>query len=128
MKKSGSLPSFDHEPTSIELAVAYNYYFENYSWADAKNFLVAYLDKNGRKEEAKNFKKVPEQDISPVAGWIASMVMNGNPLGERQFKYLEEKGIRIPLSTLIKETPHEPQDCQISTPAFACSECRACWK
>lgn len=79
----GPEPHFTSEKT-ISLTEAFNWYSKFYGSKEAKDFLVAYLEHNNKKDIAKIVSRAPELNIMTSLGWLARMSLRGLKLDERQ--------------------------------------------
>jgi len=76
-----------------EVTEMLNSYFRNHTWNDSQNFIIKYLEKNDRLDEAKAMKKIPEHLISPSSGFVAKMLLAGAALSQTYIDYMERVGI-----------------------------------
>lgn len=79
--------------SSSEVTEMLNSYFQNHTWNDSQNFIIKYLEKNNRLDEAKAMKKIPEHLISPSSGFVAKMLLAGATLSQTYIDYMERVGI-----------------------------------
>jgi len=78
---------------SSEITYLLNDYLTKHSWNDSHNFLIKFLEKNNRLDEAKAMKKVHEHEISPSSGFVAKMLLAGATLDQTYIDYMERVGI-----------------------------------
>ena len=83
-------PFFTEIPSDIQMTEAYNWYGENKSWADAKKYIIKYLDETGAKNLSNIMKNMPEYEISWVCGWISRLLSQGSKVPPSSSKYLSE--------------------------------------
>jgi hypothetical protein len=108
-KGMGFEPTWEIQPSESERKVAkikafawYNY-FNGYK--EAKAFLVQYLIKNNKKDDAKLIKKAPDQKFTKPVAWLAQMSLNGFELTEHEICKIDVDVKR--LLTLAKQTSEE---------------------
>lgn len=87
----------------------YNYYCGR---SEAKAFVQDWLERNGRSNDAKSWRSVPEQAISPTIGWLARMQTMGLALVEpERVKFTETVNAYLteyrPAKTAKKEEVEE---------------------
>jgi len=80
----GSEPNYAESQTQTSLTEALNWYSKFYGTKDAKDFIVAYIEKNRKPEIAKLVKKAPESLVTTSLGWLARMSLRGLNLDEKQ--------------------------------------------
>jgi len=86
-KYTGDEPTWDLQPTEERksaLTQAFSWYNYYCSKTDAKTFLLDWLERSDRRAEARAWKSVPEQAISPTIGWIARMNSMGLTLSTHE--------------------------------------------
>jgi hypothetical protein len=96
-------PLFTEAPTSIQMVETYNYYSYEYSRKDAQTFLVDYLKKNERFEEARKVNKAPDYEVSSTAGWIARMLSRGSLVHPDAIDYMNKMVDEINMKMEKKE-------------------------
>lgn len=90
-KHTGDEPNWRLQPTEDRKSTLtrafgwYNYYCGR---TDAKAFLLDWLERNDQRTEARAWKSVPEQAISPTIGWLARMNTMGLTLSEHEHTQL----------------------------------------
>ena len=80
----GPEPNYAESQTQTSLTEALNWYSKFYGTKDAKDFIVAYVEKNRKPDVAKLVKKAPESLVITSMGWIARMSLRGLILDEGQ--------------------------------------------
>lgn len=101
----GTEPNFATQPApeqrNIAVIKAYNWYSHFYGNADAKDFLVRYLE-SIKSDKVKIVRKVADSRMLPTAGWLARMATRGLVLDDKQTAFLNnavEKLVAIANST-----------------------------
>jgi len=90
-KHTGDEPNWRLQPTEERksaLTRAFSWYNYYCSKTDAKAFLLDWLERNDQRAEARAWKSVPEQAISPTIGWLARMNTMGLTLSEHEHAQL----------------------------------------
>lgn len=90
-KYLGDEPTFSGSITQTQLALALNWYNYMYTVAEAREFLITYLENNHRTKEAKLVKHVPDTWVSTTAGWVARMFNLGYDLEVSQRDFINNK-------------------------------------
>ena len=86
-KHTGDEPNWRLQPTEDRqsaLTQAFGWYNYYCSKTDAKAFLLDWLERTDQRAEARAWKSVPEQAISPTIGWLARMNTMGLVLSEHE--------------------------------------------
>jgi hypothetical protein len=86
-KYTGDEPTWDLQPTEERksaLTQAFGWYNYYCSKTDAKTFLLDWLERSDQRAEARAWKSVPEQAISPTIGWLARMNTMGLTLSTHE--------------------------------------------
>ena len=86
-KHTGDEPNWRLQPTEDRqsaLTQAFGWYNYYCSKTDAKAFLLDWLERTDQRAEARAWKSVPEQAISPTIGWLARMNTMGLTLSEHE--------------------------------------------
>ena len=86
-KHTGDEPNWRLQPTEDRksaLTQAFGWYNYYCSKTDAKAFLLDWLERSDQRAEARAWKSVPEQAISPTIGWLARMNTMGLTLSEHE--------------------------------------------
>jgi Asp-tRNA(Asn)/Glu-tRNA(Gln) amidotransferase C subunit len=95
----GSEPFFPDQPRTdyrnIALARSFSWYNRFYGKKDAKELLAQYLEFNKRTDQAKQIRKVPENEFLMTLCWLARMNMRGLELTEHEQKTLENEINRV---------------------------------
>ena len=102
----GSEPKFVEQPTEEKmkwvLSEALNWYNQWYDKKNAKDFIIDYLNHNGKKVEAKGIKKLADKDFDITWSFFARMTMRGlQPLQKDLVRFQAE------LDRLFKLIPKE---------------------
>lgn len=90
-KHTGDEPTWRLQPTEERksaLTQAFGWYNYYCSKTDAKAFLLDWLERTDQRTEARAWKSVPEQAISPTIGWLARMNTMGLTLSEHEHAQL----------------------------------------
>lgn len=85
-----SEPKFKQAPTRMDLEIAYNDYFLDYTVSDSKKFLLAYLKNNDYNKEAFLISKIDDWKIGSV-GFTARMITNGCVLPQDELESMNRK-------------------------------------
>lgn len=87
----GAEPNFTVQPSpdqrSITMIKVYNWYSHFYGNAEAKEFLIRYLE-SIKSDKVKLVRKVPDSRMIPTAGWMARAALRGLALDTRQTEFL----------------------------------------
>lgn len=92
----------------LNLITAYNWYSHFYGRADAKDFILSYLESTNS-PKLKQFRKVAENQIVQTAGWIARMAHRGLVLTAQQTEFYEKSMDRM-LATVQTSQPVAAED------------------
>ena len=88
LKNVGAEPEWRIQPEDDKRASAVlhaiNWYNYNFQRKDSKEFLLDYLERNGRAAEAKRIKGVSDYEFKHVTGWLARMTTVGLQLSEHE--------------------------------------------
>jgi hypothetical protein len=74
--------------TDLQLTKAYNWYNYMCTTGDARNYIVEYMDKIGKKSIAKLVKTIPDGRIPSTAGWLCRILIRGGNIPERSKEFL----------------------------------------
>lgn len=91
-KYVGSEPQWAEQPTDnriSELSRAFNWYNYFYGKKEAKDMIVAYLERHERTADAKRIRALADSKIRLTAGWTCRMIDMGLVLNEREQKTLD---------------------------------------
>lgn len=110
-KFAGPEPLFDREPASsnrtVLLSQSFVWYNMFYGKKDAKEFLISYLEYNGRVDDSKLLRKVSEGEFIPTYSWLARMCLRGLQLTENEQIMLNSEIAR--LTNTLEKRPVDPQ-------------------
>lgn len=84
LKYYGPEPNFLNDQYKDSLGSAFNWYSRFCDRKDAKEFIVAYVEKNYKDDVVKLVKKAPENEVTTSLGWLARMSLRGLNLDEGQ--------------------------------------------
>lgn len=84
-------PNYAESQNQTSLINALNWYSHFYDPKDAKDFIVAYVEKNRKPDVLKLVKKAPENQVITTLGWLARMSLRGFKLDELQQAKLDEQ-------------------------------------
>lgn len=83
-------PIFTEIPSSIQMTEAFNFYAENFTWKNSKDFLLAYLQNRNLMVEYKYAKNIIDAELVWVSGFICRMIDNGSKIDESSQIYLDK--------------------------------------
>lgn len=93
-KFTGFEPQWDDQPVgstrNVKVGKAFTWYNYHYDKSKAKEFIIDFLTRSERSDQAKQFAKVPDALIVPQAGWIARMAVMGLNLSDREQQFLND--------------------------------------
>lgn len=95
------------------LAMAFNWYNRFYDKKQAREFVLEYLEYNGKTKEAKLFKKVPDSDFKPTYGWLARCRLRGLADTTAGAEALDKEITR--LIAIVKSQVEETEEVVIET-------------
>ena len=87
----GPEPNFLNDQYKGSLGEAFNWYSKFYGTKDAKDFIISYLEKNGKTDVLKFVKRAPESEVSSSIGWLARMSLRGLKLDDRYQARLQQQ-------------------------------------
>jgi hypothetical protein len=87
----GPEPNFLNDQYKGSLGEAFNWYSKFYGTKDAKDFIISYLEKNGKSDVLKFVKRAPESEVSSSIGWLARMSLRGLKLDDRYQARLQQQ-------------------------------------
>lgn len=87
----GPEPNFLNDQYKGSLGEAFNWYSRFYDRKDAKDFILSYLDKNGKADVLKFVKRAPDTEVTTSIGWLARMSLRGLKLDERYQARLQQQ-------------------------------------
>lgn len=88
-------PNYAESQTQTSIIEALSWYSRFYDPKDAKDFIVAYTEKNRKPEIVKLVKKAPENLVVTTLGWLARMSLRGFKLTEVHQAKLDEQIERL---------------------------------
>lgn len=97
-KYVGDEPRWTHQPTENRFSTltrAFNWYNYFYGKKDAKEMIVAYLERHDRVKDARKIRATPDSQIRLTTGWLCRMADMGLQLDEHE---------QIKLDNMIAET------------------------
>lgn len=112
LRHNGSEPEWRTQPAAdsrfSDVGRAVNWYNYNFQRKDAKEFLIDYLERNGRTAEAKKIKGVSDHAIRHITGWLARMSLVGLQLNEHEELHLSTeidrlKALKEEIKKAVKE-------------------------
>ncbi len=80
----GPEPNFLNDQFKGSIGEAFNWYSKFYGSKDAKEFIIAYVEKNKPADILKLVRKAPESEVSTSLGWLARMSLRGFNMDEGQ--------------------------------------------
>jgi hypothetical protein len=80
----GPEPNFLNDQFKGSLGEAFNWYSKFYGSKDAKEFIIAYVEKNKPADILKLVRKAPESEVSTSLGWLSRMSLRGLKMDEGQ--------------------------------------------
>jgi len=86
-KYMGNEPTWEVQPTAGRITAmsrAFNWYNYFYGKKDAKDFVAAWLDSQGRTADAKKIRALSDSQVRATTGWLCRMVMVGLELTEAE--------------------------------------------
>lgn len=91
----GAEPNFsDIQPTeedrNLTITLAFNWYSHFYGPAEAKEFILQYLDSKDT-VKSKIVRRVPENKVSPTTGFLARMSLRGLVLNDRETNRINDQ-------------------------------------
>jgi hypothetical protein len=110
-KYVGSEPDWKTQPTENRVsALSYAFAWYNYFYGkkDAKDMIVAYLEKHERKADAKQLRSLPDGQIRLTPGWLCRMSMMGLDLNEHEQIKLDNMVAEM-LAIKQKDIEDEPE-------------------
>jgi len=112
-KYIGEEPVHDgHVLTDTELGKIYSWYSYMCSAADARDYIVDYMNKLGKKQIARQCAAIPDGRVPTTAGWICRTILRGGLVTERSKLFLIDritKAIAIKEDDPLKTTKKEKQ-------------------
>lgn len=91
-KYTGNEPTWAVQPLEdrlSKLTYAFNWYHYFYNKKDAKDMIIAYLDRHDRAKDAKKIRSLGDSQIVPTVGWLCRMVDLGLQLTVEEQKKLD---------------------------------------
>ena len=118
LKNVGPEPDWRTQPEadkrSSAVLHAINWYNYNFQRKDSKEFLLDYLERNGRGTEAKRIKGVSDYEFKHVTGWLARMTTVGLQLSEHEQLHVSAEITR--LKALKEQVKKEVKDDDVIKP------------
>lgn len=119
MKYYGIEPNFseaqpDADKRSLVINQSYNWYSHFYTYKDAKEMLVRYLeDQKTSKDTLKDVRRASDNKMNPSAGWLSRMALRGLILDEQQTAHIEKTVQKLVNS--VKEVQEEKAELKVGT-------------
>jgi hypothetical protein len=95
----GTEPLFETQPIDekrdVLLTRAMNWYSHFYLQADAKSFLLDYLEANHKTSQLKLVRKAPDNRVSTSCGWLARLARRGLMLTPREITRIDDEVTKL---------------------------------
>ena len=95
IKYLGDEPTYDGRVlTDLELTKAYTWYSYMCRASDARDYIVEYMEKIGKKNVARLIKSVPDARVPVTAGWLCRILSLGGQIPDRSKEFLLDRVTR----------------------------------
>lgn len=94
-KYIGDEPTYTGEVlTDAQLTKAYNWYNYMCRASDARDYIVEYMERIGKKKVARLVKSIPDGQTPTTAGWLCRILLRGGKITDRSKEFLLDRVTR----------------------------------
>lgn len=106
LKYLGDEPKYLGETlTDLQLTQAYSWYSYMCTAADAREYIVEYMENIGKKNVARLVKSIPDARVPTTAGWLCRIMSRGGKITDRSKEFLLDR-----VTKAINRVQDESQD------------------